>query len=186
LLICIKMKHKLSQKIEIPEGVTCTFENDVVKCKKDSVELTKHIHVPTMDVKIKGSIIELECKSGNKNDYKKIMTFQAHIKNLFRGLSKKFVYKLESANVHFPMSLKVEKDKLVISNFLGEKVARHAQILPNVHVKVNANQITVESHDRESAGQTAANFEQATKVSGRDRRIFQDGIFLTEKPGREE
>ena len=180
------MKSHLSQSIEIPEGITCTFENRFVKCKKGPTELSKHIHVPTMHVKVHDNKITLECKKGNKTDYKKIMTFQAHIKNLFKGLNEKFIYKLESANVHFPMSLKVEKDDLVISNFLGEKVARHAKILPNVHVKVTGNQITVESHDKESAGQTAANFEQATKVRGRDRRIFQDGIFITEKPGRME
>ncbi|MBS3088302.1 50S ribosomal protein L6 [Candidatus Pacearchaeota archaeon] len=180
------MKSHLSQSIEIPEGVTCTFENDFVKCKKGSIELTRHMHVPTIDVKMKDNKITLECKKGNKIEYKKIMTFQAHIKNLFKGLSEKFVYKLESANVHFPMSLKVEKEILIINNFLGEKVPRKAKILPNVQVKVAGNQITVESHDKAAAGQTAANFEQATKVTGRDRRIFQDGIYLTEKPGRTE
>jgi len=81
------------------------------------------------------------------------------------------------------MTLKLEGDKLKISNFLGEKISRVAQVLPNVEVEIKGNEITISSHNKESAGQTAANFEKATKVKGRDRRIFQDGIFITHKPG---
>ena len=35
--------------------------------------------------------------------------------------------------------------------------------------------------DRDGVAQTAANIEQATIVRNRDRRIFQDGIYLIEK-----
>lgn len=178
------MKKQLSQTLKIPEGVTCTYENKIIKCKKDQVELEKHIHVPTLELKISDKEVIIECKKGNKLDYKKMMTFNAHIKNIFHGLAEKFVYKLEACNVHFPMALKIEGDKLTINNFLGEKVPRHATILPNVEVKIQGQQITVESHDKESAGQTAANLEQATKINNRDRRIFQDGIFITAKPTR--
>ena len=33
----------------------------------------------------------------------------------------------------------------------------------------------------EHVGQTMANLEQATKIKGRDPRVFQDGIYLTSK-----
>ena len=105
---------------------------------------------------------------------------------MFKGLDEKFVYKLQSCNVHFPMTLKVEKNKLIISNFLGEKTPRHAEILSGVDVEIKGQNITISSHDKESAGHTAANFEKATKIKNRDRRIFQDGIFIVEKPGRDE
>jgi large subunit ribosomal protein L6 len=80
------------------------------------------------------------------------------------------------------MTLKVEGSKLAINNFLGEKKPRFAEILPNVNVDIKGQNITVSSPDKEAAGQTAANFEKATKVKNRDRRIFQDGIYIVEKP----
>ncbi len=178
------MKKQLSQTLQIPEGIECTYKEDILNCKKDQLELSHKIHAPTINLKITDKQIEIVCEKGNKLDYKKLMTFKAHINNIFRGLTENFIYKLEICNVHFPMTAKAEGDKLAINNFLGEKVPRYAKILPNVEVKIEGNQITITSHDKEAAGQTAANFEQATKVKGRDRRIYQDGIFITEKPLR--
>jgi len=178
------MKHKIVQTLEIPEGTTCKYENYVLKCQKDSVETSRKIDVPEIEIKISNEKIDIVCNKGNKNHYKIIMTLQAHIKNLFAGLNEKFVYKLEAVNVHFPMSIKAEGNILKIDNYLGEKVPRFAKILPNVEVKIEGQKITIESNDREAAGQTAANFEKATRLKGRDRRIYQDGIFITEKPQR--
>jgi large subunit ribosomal protein L6 len=68
---------------------------------------------------------------------------------------------------------------------LGEKIPRYANIISGVEINVKGQEITITSHDIEAAGQTAANIEKATKVRNRDRRIFQDGIYIVEKPGRE-
>jgi len=178
------MRRKITQKLEIPEGITCEYNNGILKCKKDSQELSKEINIPQVKVAIAGNTITLECEKGNQKTYKIIMAFIAHLKNLFSGLEEKFVYKLEAANVHFPMTTKIEGDKVVINNFLGEKVPRYAKILPGSEVEIKGQQITVTSASKESAGQTAANLEKATKVKGRDRRIYQDGIFISEKPRR--
>lgn len=176
------MKQKITEIIELPNEISCRYEHSTIICKKGSIELKKKFNVPKISLQIKENKITLECKKGNKNDRKQIQTARAHIINMFNGLNEKFIYHLEACNVHFPMTFKVEGNKLAIQNFLGEKLPRYAGILPNVDVDVKGQKITVSSHDREAAGQTSANFEKATKIKGRDRRIFQDGIFITEKP----
>ncbi len=140
------------------------------------------IHIAGTDVSIENNAIVLSAKKGNRKIIAVIKAFAAHLDNMFAGLDKKFAYELEICNVHFPMTVKVEGDKLVISNFLGEKEKRVAKILNYVDVEVKGQKITVSSHDIESAGQTAANIEQATLIRKRDRRVFQDGIFITRKP----
>ncbi len=178
------MKIKLTEKIDLPAGISCAYKNGVLKCSKGSKSIERKLILPQTELKIHGNEIVIECAKGNKNHYKVIKSAVAHLNNVITGLEESFVYKLESCNVHFPMTLKVDKGSLAITNFLGEKNPRHAVILPNVDVEVKGSIITITSHDREAAGQTAANMEKATKIRARDRRIYQDGIFITSKPGR--
>ncbi len=183
MLTCIKMKKNIIESLQIPEGIECIYEKNKLTCKSDSNEIFKIINIPNVKIKIEDKKVVFLSEKGNKMEFKKIKSHIAHIKNMFFGLNNKFIYKLEACNVHFPMTLKVESGFLIISNFLGERVPRKAKILPKVDVEVKGIKIIVSSHDKEAAGQTAANIERATKIKSRDRRVFQDGIFITEKPG---
>lgn len=180
------MKNKIIESVEIPAGVDCHVHGNILKCKKDSAELSREIIIPGTKITVEGNSIIFTCEKGNKKQYNFIKSNVAHIKNMFLGLNKKYVYKLQACNVHFPMTLKVDKDKLVISNFLGEKKQRIAHIVHGADVVVSGQNITVSSHSKEVAGQTAANMEKVTKIRNRDRRIFQDGIYITEKSGGSE
>ena len=177
------MKKKIESKISIPAGVDCKYENEILTCKKGVVELSRKIDINLINISIKDNEIIIDSQKANKNNLRIAGSIIAHINNIFIGLEKEFVYKLEACNVHFPMILKLEGDKLIINNFLGEKVPRYAKILPGVKVEIKGQSITLSSHDLELAGQTAGNLEKATKIRNRDRRIFQDGIYITSKPG---
>ena len=82
------------------------------------------------------------------------------------------------------MNVAVNNGVLTIKNFLGESVPRTLKIKDGSDVKVDGQIITVNSTDIEKAGQTAASIEQLTRITNRDRRIFQDGIFIIEKSKR--
>ena len=179
------MRQEITEIVEIPEGMTCQVTDNTFVCKKDSAELSKSLDLLRVSVKQEGNKLIFHTPKGTKRELKQIRTCKALIKNMFSGLENIYVYKLEKANVHFPMTLKVEGDKLVINNFLGEKTPRYAKILPNVKVEIKGENITVSAHDKYAAGQTAGNFEKATFVRGRDRRVFQDGIYITEKAVQE-
>ena len=82
---------------------------------------------------------------------------------------------------HFPIQLRVDGDRLVIGNFLGEKKDRTAWIQSGVDVSLNGDEVIVTGINKESVGQTAANIEQATRIKARDPRVFQDGIYVVGK-----
>ena len=78
---------------------------------------------------------------------------------------------------HFPISVNIQENNATIKNFLGEKIARKLTIPKGVDIKIDKDIITINSINKEMAGQAAANFEAVTRVGNRDRRIFQDGIY---------
>tara|TARA_Y100000310_G_scaffold122529_1_gene121235 strand:- start:5332 stop:5883 length:552 start_codon:yes stop_codon:yes gene_type:complete len=179
------IKKDLREEIEILEGINTSIENNEIIMKNDNGELKRKIS-PMVKTEIKDNKITLEVEKSNKNQKKMFGTMKAHIKNMIKGLTEKFQYKLQVANVHFPMTAEHDKDKneLVIKNFLGEKQDRRIKLVEGVDIKIDKEIIELESIDIEKAGQCAANIEKGAKVRDKDRRIFQDGIFITEKPGR--
>ena len=176
------MKKDYEINIEIPQEIKCSLNGNLLESVKGNTKLVKKFVLNNLTMSVNGSKIIISCKSAGRKDVANANSYVAHIKNIFRGLNQKFVYEMEICNVHFPMTAKVEKNHVSIINFLGEKVARSAKILEDTEVKIEGNKITVSSVDVEKAGQTAANIEKATTVTNKDRRIFQDGIFITKKP----
>ena len=178
-------RKDLRTEIEIPEGINITIEEGIMTVKKDNDELQRRLD-RRVNIKVEGNKVILDSKQTTKNDRKMFGTMKAHINNMIKGLTEKFKYKLQIANVHFPMNVSHDKEKnvSVIKNFLGEKQDRIIKLIKGVDVKVDKETIELESINIEKAGQCAANIEKGAKVKNKDRRIFQDGIFIVEKPGR--
>ncbi len=153
--------------------------------KHNSKEVKRKLNT-SLTVKVEGNKIFLQTRKSTKKDKKNLGTNVAHIKNMVEGLNRPFVYKLQVATVHFPMTASYDKatNEIVVKNFLGEKKDRRIKLVEGVDVHVNKEHIEIRSVDIEKAGQSAANIEIGTKVRNKDRRIYQDGIFITEKPGR--
>lgn len=178
-------KKKLIEELIIPNDINVEIKNDEITLKKGQGSITRKINTKILLKQEPGKII-VTCKNSNKTEKKIFGSFIAHIKNAIAGLNEPFKYKLQSASVHFPITLTHDKNtsEIIIKNFLGEKKDRKIKVLDSVNVKISKDIIELDSCDIEKAGQTAANIEKGTKIRQRDRRVFQDGIFITEKPGR--
>ncbi len=172
------------EEVEIPEGVEVTVENNVVKVKGPKGELERELKYPGVKIFTEDGKVVIYKDFPRRRDIAIARTFKAHINNMIKGVTEGFTYKLKVVYSHFPVTVKVQGDKVIIENFLGEKAPRIAQILPGVKVKVMGQEIVVEGIDKEKVGQTAANIEQATRITKWDRRVFQDGIYIVEKAGK--
>ncbi len=183
--IFIKMKIKIEQKIEIPEGVEVSLDGSKINVKGKEGELTREFNFTKINVKKEGNEIVLSNDKATKAEKKRINTITAHIKNMIKGVQEKFEYQLKICFAHFPITVEVSGKEIIVKNFLGEKVPRKTSVAEGVEVRVEGDIIKVSSIDKELAGQAAANLERVTRVKSRDRRIFQDGLFIINKAGKE-
>jgi len=184
LLNC-KMGKELFREIEIPEGVNVEIEGNTLIAKGNGSENRREFKIHKLELEKKGNKIVVGALKSTKNEKRNMNTIAAHIKNMIKGLNEKFEYHLKVCTSHFPFTVEVKGREVLVKNFLGEKVPRKIMMPEGVDVKVAKDIITIKSSDKEKAGQAAANLERVTQITNRDRRIFQDGIYITQKNGRE-
>ena len=148
-------------------------------------EISKDLDFGKLKYEKKDGKVIMSHLSSTRNEKRMINTISAHIRNMIQGVQDKFEYKLKVCSSHFPINVEVKGNNILIKNFLGEKTPRKCNLPKGAEIEINKDIITIKSSNREIAGQASANLETATKVRNRDRRVFQDGIFITNKPGRE-
>ena len=179
-----KLAH-ISHSIALPEGASASIDGDVVTISKDGQSLSREFRHHKVEVRTDEGALEVFINLPRRSDKALAGTWAAHLRNMVRGVDEGFEYRLKAVFSHFPMSLKVDGKQFTINNLFGEKVPRVAA-LPwspaEVEVRVeNKTDVVVKGADREKVGQTAANIESACKIKKRDRRVFQDGIYIVSK-----
>ncbi|MEK6969688.1 MAG: 50S ribosomal protein L6 [Nanoarchaeota archaeon] len=179
------MKEDLTREIELKEKISVRLENNVLKVKGPKGELEREFTYPGVFLTVEGNKIILRAPQATKREKKIIGAFESHIINMVKGVEELHEYRLKICSGHFPMSVSVSGSEFVIKNFMGEVVPRKVHLVKNVDVKINGNIITICSLDKEAAGQAAAQIESLCRVTNRDRRIFQDGCYITHKAGKD-
>ena len=176
------MKQTITLPIPVPEGASASYENGTFTIKAKNT-VTRRLYRPEVDVSVKDGVIELVAVNATQREKRQMNTMRSHIRNMFKGALEGHTYKLKICSGHFPMNVSVSNNKLEVKNFLGEAVPRRVKVKQEVDVKIDGDEIIVTSPYKELAGAQASDIEQLTRVTNKDRRIFQDGLFLIEKDG---
>lgn len=170
----------IKEEIEIPEDVEITISDDVT-VKGPSGQISRKFTYPHINIREEDDKLIVESHFPKKKDKSMLGTTKSHLTNMIIGVTDGFEYKMKIIYAHFPMTVKVKGKEILIDNFLGEKYPRSSKIVGDCDVKVKGDEVTITGVNKEHVGQTMANLEQATKVKGRDPRVFQDGIYLISK-----
>jgi len=181
-----EMKIDLQEKLNIPTKVEVSITDGLVTVKGEKGTVQRTLYAPNVGIEVKDGAVLFSAKKATKREKRLLYTFKAHLNNLLKGVNDPHVYKLKICSGHFPMNITYTNNQLSIKNFLGEKVPRTYTVPQGVTLKIDGQIIRVESVNKELAGQVAGALEQLTRITNRDRRIFQDGLYLIEKAGKEQ
>ena len=171
------------RNLPIPEGVQLTIEGRRIKANGPKGTLEEDFaHLP-VQFAIEGQTFRVYAHWARKREVALVGTALAHVRNMIRGVTSGYTYKLKIVYAHFPVTVKVnEKEKkLTIDNFTGEKTSRVAKIVGSAKVKVAGDEVHVQGSNLNEVSQTAANIQYATKIRDKDQRVFLDGIYIFEK-----
>jgi large subunit ribosomal protein L6 len=173
----------VQRTIQVPERISVQVEGRRVAVNGPLGKLEEDLsHLP-VDIVQHDREILLSTRWPRKREIGMLGTASAHIRNMMKGVSEGYVFRLKAVYAHFPVTIKVEEKtrQVKIENFTGEKTPRFAKIVEGVKVTVKGEEIAVEGTDLNSVSQTAANIQNATKIRKKDQRVFLDGIYVYAK-----
>lgn len=177
------MKKEIKKIIKVPENVQVILDLPKIIIQGPLGKVERIFNVKDIEVAKEDNNIIVKNDKATKNEKKIINSMASHIVNMIKGTMKSYEYKLQICAIHFPITVKIDKPNhlFIIKNFLGENKDRVVKLLPDVDVNVDGDIVVVKSINKETAGQQAATIETATRVRARDRRVFQDGIWIIKK-----
>ena len=148
MVVAPEIKHE----IKIPENVKASYSNFILKIEGPKGSLEREFKDDKLRMEIKGKTIEIYCALPKRKDYALAGTWNAHVKNMIKGVTEGFEYHLKILYAHFPMKVSVKGNRVVIENFMGERSPRYADIVENANVEIKGDMVIVKSINRNTQG----------------------------------
>jgi large subunit ribosomal protein L6 len=164
-----------------PEGVTAKMEGRSLSVTGKLGMVKKNFERISADIRVEGGRVVITPFSDKKEDVVIANTVHSLVRNMVKGVTQGYTYRLKVVYAHFPISVKTKEDSVLVENFVGERSPRVAGIVGECKVTVEGDDVVVKGVSLEDVGQTAANLELATKIKRKDQRVFLDGIYIYHK-----
>ena len=176
-----KKRKSQSISLDLPNGVMANFEGNRLVVKGPLGQVAEDFSKVPVGIRMTDSRLELSTAGSRRADNAVLNTAKSIVKNAIEGVTKGYEYKLKVVFAHFPVSVKVQGNNVLVENFYGERSPRVAEIVGDTKVQVQGEDIIVSGVSIKDVGQTAANLEQATTVKRKDQRVFLDGVYVYER-----
>src|SRR3989344_2145069 len=148
----------MKKEVAIPKGGDVSVSALDMKIKGPKGELLKSFENPMFNsvvtIEKNGETLVVSSESERRQIKAIVGAIVAHARNMITGVTKGYEYTMKTHYSHFPR---------------------------NVEVTASKDAVVVKGTDIEEVGQTCRNIEAICKISDRDGRVFNDGIYVTEK-----
>jgi large subunit ribosomal protein L6 len=169
------------QTIEIDSECQVTLDDKTVTVKGPKGTLQRTFPELQTAIRIEGNEVYVSTNINRKRTRALVGTVIAHVRNMMRGVRFGYEYEMKIVYSHFPITVDIQGKNVIIKNFIGERGFRKAQLVGDVQVRTTEDDIVISGIDIEHVSQSAANIQQACKITDKDRRVFMDGIYVIRK-----
>ncbi|MEK7144280.1 MAG: 50S ribosomal protein L6 [Patescibacteria group bacterium] len=143
---------RLAKKPIAVGKTTVSVAGGMLSVKGTKGTLTKRVH-PTIDISVSPEGVLITSKDRSRLAKALTGTFASHVKNMVQGVETPYVKKIIMEGVGYKMEVKGKDVVLTV----GFSHTVPLAIPDDVAVKVEKNMMTLESSNKESVGQFAAN-----------------------------
>ena len=176
-----KQLDKFETEVSIPEGVTVSLNKYMLQVQGPLGKTYKSFKKIPVGIQVNDGKVSLKADGTRKKDYAIMNTARKIVKNLCEGVKEGYTVKMKVVYAHFPITVKINNDLVIIENFQGERAPRTAKIVGKTKVNPKGEDVIITGHVLTEVTQTAANIETKTKIKNKDHRVFLDGIYVFEK-----
>lgn len=169
------------KRMEIPTGCEVTLQDKTISVAGPMGKLERTFPEPYAHLRIEGNEVVASTDLARKKARALVGTIIAHIRNMLIGVQYGYEYQLKIVFSHFPMSVDIKGREVFIKNLIGERGIRKAKLIGEVEAKATEDDVIISGINLEHVSQSAANIQNATRLRGKDRRVFLDGIYVLKK-----
>ncbi len=176
------MRNEEMMEIEMPNGVQAEVKGNEVSVKGALGTNTRRFNDSLLTVSVSGnklSIVPAESKKLKEKSKTAEVSFAKAVRNDIDGVIKYYEANMQTVSAHFPISLEIKGDTLLIKNLIGERAPRTAYIVGKSKAEVKGQNLRIYGISKEEVSQSAANVRRACRIRFKDTRIFQDGLYFT-------
>ncbi len=180
------MKHYLVERtVEIPDNTEANMKpirgGFVVTIKGPKGTVEKTFSRLNVDFKLEDNKFVIQSHFGKKREASMVGTIAGHLNNMIKGVNELYTYKVQVITSHFPATVEVQKNEVLIKNLYGRRDPIRIPLDPSVNVNIKSDLVTITGINKETVSQTAARLAESSRLRGRrskDPTVFQDGLYV--------
>lgn len=172
----------MKREITLPDGVKASMEGATLTISGKVGTSKRIFDSPFAVVRLSENTVTIENKKDNRRGKRVFETYAAHVMNMIKGVTRGFRYELQVVQGHFPTKVSVKGNQIIVENFLGEKTPRIVVAYPGVKARTSDGKVVfIEGADIEDVSHVSQSVESITRIKAKDRRVFQDGVYLVSR-----
>lgn len=176
-----KQQEIFQTTYEIPQKVKVSLNKHMLYVEGPLGKTYKNFKKIPVELEVKDNKVSIKAINTRKKYFAIANTASSIIRNLCEGVIDGYTVKMKIVYAHFPITVKVKDDLVLVENFQGERAPRVAKIHGSTKVVSKGDDVTVTGPVLNDVTQTAAEIQAVTKVKGKDHRVFLDGIYQYHK-----